>query len=70
MAGVSKWSAETGIANPMGIPAHDYIENSYDASDNLTMVTYKLGGSSGTTVAVLEMTYDASQNLITVERTT
>lgn len=70
MVGVSRWSEEIGISNPMGIPAHDYISNSYDASDNLIMVTYKLGGSSGTTVAVLEMTYDASQNLITVERTT
>ena len=69
MAGVSKWSAEVNISNPMGIPAHDFISNSYDASNNLVMVTYKLGGASGVTVAVLEMTYDGNQNLLTVERT-
>ena len=56
------------ITNGLGIPAHDYIENSY-TGNNLTQVIYRLGGSSGTIVGTVVMTYDGSDNLLTVDRT-
>lgn len=37
---------------------YDYIQLGYTGSD-LTTVTYKIGGSGGTTVATLTMTYSA-----------
>ena len=40
MAGTKKFGEENYIANPMGIPAYDYISNTYDVSDNLTQVVY------------------------------
>jgi hypothetical protein len=49
------------------IPTHDYISNTYTGS-NLTQVVFKRGGSGGTTVATLTMTYDGSNNLLTVAR--
>jgi hypothetical protein len=70
MSIVTKYGKENYIANGMGIPAHDYIANTYNGDGNLTAVTYKIGGASGEVVAILEMTYDVSNNLLTVERTT
>ena len=49
------------------IPTHDYIENSYTGS-NLTQTVFKRGGSSGKVVATLTLTYDGSNNLLTVAR--
>jgi hypothetical protein len=49
------------------IPTHDYIANTYTGS-NLTQTVFKRGGSGGTTVATLTMTYDGSSNLLTVTR--
>lgn len=49
------------------IPAHDYISLSYTGAD-LTGVVYKDGGSSGTTVATLTLTYDASGYLSSVAK--
>lgn len=69
MAGVKRYSRELDISNGMGIPAHDYIGNTYDVSANLTGVEYKLGGASGTTVATLVLTYDVDGNLESVTRT-
>ena len=48
--------------------AYDYIDLSYTGS-NLTGVVYKTGGSGGTTVATLVLTYDGSDNLLTVTKT-
>ena len=54
------------------IPQHDYVTMTYVASGNgvgeIETITYKLGGASGTTVAVLTVTYDAG-NVSTVVRT-
>ena len=50
------------------IPTHDYIVNTYDASNNLLTAIYKRGGGSGKTVATLTLTYDANNNLLTVTR--
>lgn len=52
----------------LGIPAHDYISNTY-TNGNLTGVVYKTGGAAGTTVATLTLTYDVDGNLETVTRT-
>lgn len=49
------------------IPTHDYIVNTYTGS-NLTKVEFKRGGASGKIVATLDMTYDGSNNLLTVTR--
>lgn len=48
------------------IPDHDYIALSYSGA-NLTGVTYKTGGSGGTTVATLTLGYDGS-NLVSVTK--
>lgn len=69
MAGTKKYGDENYISNNMGIPAYDYLANTYDVNDNLTQVVYRLGGSTGTIVATVVMTYDGSNNLLTVERT-
>jgi len=49
------------------LPAYDYISCSYTGS-NLTGVVYKSGGSSGSTVATLTLTYDGSNNLTSVTK--
>jgi hypothetical protein len=49
------------------IPPHDYISNTW-TDGNLTQVVYKTGGAGGTTVATLTMTYDGSNNLLTVTK--
>jgi hypothetical protein len=46
------------------IPIHDYLVCEYTGA-NLTKVTYKLGGASGDVVAVVDMTYDGNNNLLT-----
>jgi len=50
------------------IPTHDYIVNTYDGANNMLTSTFKRGGASGRIVAVLTMTYDANNNLLTVTR--
>ena len=49
------------------IPTHDYIANPYTGS-NLTQTVFKRGGSGGKTVATLTLTYDGSNNLLTVTK--
>lgn len=69
MAGTKKYGVNNGISNAMGIPAHDYISNTYDGNENLIQVDYRLGGGNGRIVAVIALTYDINNNLLTVERT-
>jgi len=52
----------------LNVPLHDYIDCSYTGS-NLTGVVYKSGGASGETVATLTLTYDGSDNLLTITKT-
>ena len=63
-------SSETTLAKIPGIaiPLHDYVALSYTGA-NLTGVVYKIGGAGGTTVATLVLTYDSSDNLLTVTKT-
>jgi hypothetical protein len=56
-----------GLNSGTGIPAHDYISNTY-TDGNLTSVAYKSGGAGGVVVATLTLTYDGSGNLLTVAR--
>jgi hypothetical protein len=63
---LSKYSRVTDLSNPLGIPTHDFINNTYDIDGNLVNVEYRLGG---VTVATLAMTYDATGNVLTVART-
>jgi len=49
------------------IPTHDYIANTYTGT-NLTEAVFRRGGASGKVVATLTMTYDGSNNLLTVAR--
>lgn len=61
--------AEVEIANDSGnpvpvveglsIPQHDYVEMVYSGS-TMTGVIYKTGGSGGTTVATLALTYSGT----------
>jgi len=55
------------VVNGLNIPAHDFISLSY-TSTNLTGVTYKTGGSGGTTVATLVLVYDGNNNLTSVTK--
>lgn len=66
MATTHKYGEENWFGNPMGIPAHNLIENTYDVNQNLGQVDYKL---DGVIVATLVLTYDVNNNLISVERT-
>lgn len=59
--------ANTAKVPGFSLPAYDYISCSYTGS-NLTGVVYKSGGSSGTTVATLTLTYDGSNNLTSVTK--
>ena len=54
----------------MGIPPHDHVLNTY-TGNNLTEVKYYRGGqqANGKLVAVIQLTYDGSDNLLTVTRT-
>ena len=57
----------------LGVPPHDYIALTYVAAGNgagkISTAVYKIGGSSGTTVATITLTYDSSNRMATVTRT-
>jgi hypothetical protein len=55
------------LRDGLEIPTHDFIENTYTGA-NLTQAVFKRGGSSGRTVATLTMTYDGSNNLLTITK--
>jgi hypothetical protein len=49
---------------------YDYISiPSYNANNDPLVVVYKVGGSGGTTVATLTLTYDTNNNITSVART-
>ncbi len=51
----------------LSIPTHDYLSFTYVSSGNgageVSTITYKTGGSSGTTVAVVTMAYNSDNKL-------
>lgn len=54
------------------IPVYDYIALTYVAAGNgageVETVVYKTEGSGGTTVATLTLTYNASNNIVTITK--
>lgn len=66
--GVNSGTKPIFTMSGLNIPLHDYIDCTYTGS-NITGVVFKEGGSSGTTVATLALTYDGSNNLLTVTKT-
>jgi hypothetical protein len=54
------------------IPQHDYVSLTYVAAGNgvgeIETITYKQGGASGNTVAVMTLAYDANNKLSTVTK--
>ena len=54
------------------IPQHDYVSLTYVASGNgageIETITFKQGGASGATVAVMTLAYDANNKLSTVTK--
>jgi len=55
------------VTEGLSIPKHDYISLAYSGT-TLTGVVYKTGGSGGTTVATVVLTYDGSNNLTSVTK--
>lgn len=66
-ADVANINTNTASIAGMQIPPYNYVFCSYTGS-NLTGVVYKTGGSGGTTVATLTLTYDGSNNLTSVTK--
>jgi len=60
-----------GVGNPeiaqLVTESYDYVELAY-TGDLVTGIEYKIGGSGGTTVAVLTLTYDGSDRLETITK--
>jgi len=56
---------ESGIS----IPEHDSISLTYNVNNDPTVVTYRIGGPSGTIVATISLGYDGNNNLTSVQRT-
>jgi len=54
------------------IPQHDYVSLTYVASGNgageIETITFKQGGASGATVAVMTLAYDVNNKLSTVTK--
>jgi hypothetical protein len=66
-ADVANIKTNTASIAGMQIPPYNYVYCSYTGS-NLTGVVYKTGGSGGTTVATLTLSYDGSNNLTSVTK--
>lgn len=50
--------------------AYDYVSfTNPDANDNYQILTFYTGGSGGTIVRTLTLTYDASSNITSIART-
>jgi len=60
--------SEIQALNSLIPSVYDYIELSYTGS-NITGVVFKSGGSGGSIVSTLTLTYDVSDNLETVTKT-
>jgi len=61
------------MANSLVPEIYNYIALTYVAAGNgageIETVTYKTGGASGTTQAVLTLTYNASNDIATITKT-
>ena len=73
MAKVNYVDSPTKVIEGLAIPEHDHIALSYTGANNAgaddpNTITYKTGGSGGTTVATLTLTYAAAGRISTVTR--
>jgi|LULO01.1.fsa_nt_gb hypothetical protein len=73
MTRVNNKIAPTQVLKGLSIPAHDYVALTYTGADNAgsedpNTITYKMGGSSGTTVATLTITYAAAGRIATITK--
>jgi len=57
-----------GVGNKLVPEQYDHITMFYNVGNYLTGVVYRTGGAGGTIVASLTLTYDGSNNLISVAR--
>ena len=64
-------AVENSRVSGFGIGPHDFMRNTYNAGGLITKTEYFRGGSqaTGENVGVLEFSYDAGNNIISVERT-
>lgn len=53
------------VVSGLSVPKHDYVALEY-SGENLTKVTYKMGGILGQVVCRLNLTYDINNNLIAI----
>jgi hypothetical protein len=58
-----------GSDGGMRVPPHDYRGFTYNGAGDPTAIVYKVGGSSGTTVATKTFTYDGSANVTSITLT-
>ena len=56
------------VANSLVPAKFDFVDLTWTSS-NLTQAVFKTGGSGGSTVATIAMTYDGDNNLLTVTST-
>ena len=49
------------------IPEHDYVSMTY-TGPNMTTVVYRQGGSGGTVVTTLTLTYDGNNNVTSITK--
>ena len=52
----------------LSIPEHDAITLTYNLNNDPTVVTYRIGGPSGTIVATISLGYDGANNLTSGQR--
>jgi hypothetical protein len=67
------YTGTTTVIEGFSIPPHDFVSMTYAGTGNAgandpTTITYKDGGSGGTTVATLTLTYAAAGRVSTVTR--
>jgi hypothetical protein len=73
MTNVNYANSPTKVIEGLAIPHHDYIALAYTGADNAgaedpNTITYKMGGSGGTTVATLTLTYAAAGRISTITK--
>lgn len=68
---LSDMYVKTSVLGSIAPAGWDYIALTYVASGNgageVETVTYKQGGSGGTTLRVVNLTYDSSNRILTVD---
>lgn len=61
----SPYSEAGFISSGLPFNADYLIQSNPDANGNYQTIVYKIGGSSGTTVATINLTFDGNNNVVT-----